>query len=178
MDITVNRSTVLTAAAAVCLVLTACGADPEDTADAADPSPEASREISRALLFEAETTRGEEFQGQSLDETAAVLWFWSDGCTECVAQAPLVLAAADKHDDIDFFGIAGRGELDELLDFEMTHGLDALPNIVDEHGLIWAGFGVISPPTLVFVHPDGTHSTVPGTMTEHELEVAIAEELR
>ncbi|GAA1094565.1 protein disulfide oxidoreductase [Nocardiopsis metallicus] len=177
MGITVNRSPVLTAVAAVCLVLTACGADPEDTADAAAPSPEASQEISRALLFEAETTRGEAFEGRSLAETTALLWFWSDGCAECVSQAPLVVAAADRHDDIDFFGLAGRGEPDDLLEFEMTHGLDALPNIVDEHGLIWAGFGVISPPTLVFVRPDGTHSTVPGSMTEHELELAIDEEL-
>ncbi|WP_017579288.1 thioredoxin domain-containing protein [Nocardiopsis valliformis] len=64
----------------------------------------------------------------------------------------------------------------------MTHGFDALSNIVDEHGLIWAGFGVTSPPTLVFVRPDGTHSTAPGSgsgsMTKYELELAIDDELR
>lgn len=178
MGITVNRSTVLTAAIAVGLALTACGSDPEDTVDAARPAPEASHEISRSLLFQAETTQGEEFDGESLDQTTVVLWFWSTGCDECVPQVPLVLAAAANHDDIEFHGVAGRGEPDELLDFEMTHGIDAMTNIVDENGLIWAGFGVISPPTLVFVRPDGTHTTAPGAMTEHELEIAISEELR
>lgn len=178
MGITVNRSTVLTAATVVSLALTACGSDPEDTVNAAGPTPEASEEPNRALLFQAETTRGEEFDGESLDQTTAVLWFWSTGCDECVPQAPLILAAAANHDDIGFHGVAGRGEPDELLDFEMTHGLDAMPNIVDEDGLIWSGFGVISPPTLVFVRPDGTHTTAPGTMNEHELEIAISEELR
>lgn len=177
MGITVIRPTVLTAATAVCLALTACGSDPGDTVSAATPSVEASHEVNPALVFQTRTTRGEEFDGESLDRETAVLWFWSTGCDECVPQVPLVLAAADNHDDIAFHGMAGRGGAEELLDFEMTHGLDAMTNVVDENGLIWAGFGVISPPTLVFVRPDGTHTTVPGTMTEHELEVAISQEL-
>ncbi|WP_239647971.1 thioredoxin domain-containing protein [Nocardiopsis ganjiahuensis] len=167
----------LTATMAVGLALTACGSDPEDTANAVTPAPEASEEINRALSFQAETTWGEEFDGESLDQVSAVLWFWSADCVECVPQAPLVLAAADNHDDIEFHGVAGRGEPDDLLDFEMTHGLDAMTNVIDADGLIWAGFGVISPPTLVFISPDGTHTTVPGAMTEHELEIAISEEL-
>jgi hypothetical protein len=177
MGITVNRVTVSFAAIAVGIALTACGNEPEETADAASPTPEASEEISRSLLFQAETTQGEQFDGASLDQTTAVLWFWSTDCDECVAQVPLVLAAANNHEDIEFHGVTGRDEPDELLEFEMTHGIDAMTNIVDEDGLIWAGFGVISPPSLVFVRPDGTHTAVPGTMTEHELEIAISDEL-
>ncbi len=177
MGITVNRSTVLTATIAVSLVLSACGSDPEDTTNAVAPATEAPPETNPALDFEAETTWGEAFDGESLDQESAVLWFWSTDCDECVRQAPQVLAAAANHSDITFHGVAGRDELEQLQDFEMTHGLDAMTSINDADGLIWAGFGVISPPTMAFIRPDGTHTTVSGAMTEHELEVAISEEL-
>ncbi|MGH8775288.1 MAG: TlpA disulfide reductase family protein [Jiangellaceae bacterium] len=51
------------------------------------------------LTFTATTVDGEQFAGSSLAGRPAVLWFWAPWCPTCVAEAPDVLAVADRHGD-------------------------------------------------------------------------------
>ncbi|MBR8741023.1 redoxin domain-containing protein [Nocardiopsis sp. MG754419] len=175
MGATVNRVTLTIAALA--LVLSACGSEPEETVDALESDVEESPEIHRALRFSAPTTDGGEFDGETLADSTTVLWFWTAECSECVGQASVVSAADRAHDGVDFHGVVGRSDEEAVTSFEAAQGIDDMTNVIDEHGTIWGGFEVISPPSFVFLRPDGTHTTVPGAMTGDELNAAIAEEL-
>ena len=175
MGATVKSLTLISTVLA--LVLSACGAEPEDAVGMVESETEATPEVHRALRFTAQTTDGDEFDGETLAEATAVLWFWTPECDECADQAPVVSDANQTHDDVDFHGVAGRSSDEEVLAFESLHGIDDMINLIDEYGTIWGGFEVISPPSFVFLRPDGTHTTVPGAMTDTDLDSAIEEEL-
>ncbi|SIO86062.1 thioredoxin family protein [Nocardiopsis sp. JB363] len=175
MGATMNRVTLTTAA--LTLALSACGSEPEDTVDTIESDAETTPEVHRALSFTATTTDGAEFEGESLAESDAVLWFWTADCEECVGQASVVSAADRAHEDIDFHGVVGRSDEEAALLFEAAHGIDDMTNLVDEFGTVWGGFEVISPPSFVFLRSDGTHTTVPGAMNVEELNAAMEDEL-
>lgn len=175
MGATVKSVALITTA--LTLAISACGAEPEDAVSAIESETEATPETHRALRFTTQTTDGEEFDGESLAEATTVLWFWTPECDECVDQASVVSAANQAHEGIDFHGVAGRSSEEEVLAFEALHGIDGMVNLIDEYGSIWGGFEVISPPSFVFLRPDGTHTTVPGAMAGADLDAAVEEEL-
>ncbi|MET9795082.1 thioredoxin family protein [Nocardiopsis alba] len=177
MGATASRGTLMTIAATLSLTLTACASEPEDAASPAQAETEPSPEVHRALRFQAQTTDGEQFDGETLADATAVLWFWTPDCGECSGLASVVAATDQAYENIDFHGVAGRAELEEIQAFEAQNGLEDMTTLVDEYGTIWGGFEVISPPSFVFLRSDGTHTTVSGAMTVSELDETIAQEL-
>lgn len=176
---TLYRSLSAAAVAAV-LGLAACTASgPEPGAGAAEPAAGdtgdagdgAARSPVPVLGFEAPTLDGPEFAGASLEGEAAVLWFWAPWCTVCRGEAPGVAAAAERHAGrVDFLGVAGRGEVEDMRAFTADTGTGQMRHLVDEDGAIWSGFGVVGQPSFAFLRPDGTFETVAGVLSEDELD--------
>jgi thiol-disulfide isomerase/thioredoxin len=179
------RFSLTAAAMAVALGLSACSTtgSEEGTGGGSTEVPEsgtgqgrdgAAGETSEALAFVARTVDGEEFTGASLEGEPAVLWFWAPWCTVCRGEASGVVDAAERHaGDVEFLGVAGLGEVDDMRAFVSETGTGDLTHIVDEDGTIWSGFGVVSQPAFAFVHSDGTVETVSGTLTDSDLDAYV-----
>nr|WP_232831986.1 redoxin domain-containing protein [Nocardiopsis sp. FIRDI 009] len=142
------------------------------------PSPDPEREAGSAFAFETRTLDGDEFAGEELRGEPVVLWFWAPWCVVCRSEAPGVLEAADRFDGrVEFVGVAGRGEVDAMRRFAADTSTDGLTHIVDDDGGIWSGFGVSSQPAFAFLRPDGTFTTVTGTLTEDDLDDHVRTEV-
>lgn len=173
---TIPRVSVVAAALVAALGLAACStpdAQPEVGADTG------STEQARALpSFEAPTLDGEEFAASALEGEPAVLWFWAPWCIVCRSEAGSVTEAADRFDgQVEFIGVAGRGEVDDMRAFTADTGTDHLTHVVDEDGRIWSDFGVVSQPAFAFVHSDGTFETVAGTLSDEDLDARVRQSL-
>ncbi|MBB4929594.1 thiol-disulfide isomerase/thioredoxin [Lipingzhangella halophila] len=173
----------LAAAAAVLLALSACGGDGGGSEEAAEP-PAAdgdsgdSESTGTGLDFETRTVDGDDFEGASLQGEPAVLWFWAPWCTVCRGEAEDVANVAARYEgEVEFYGVAGRGEVDAMREFVSDTGMEQMTHIVDEDGGIWSGFDVTGQPSFSFVRPHGTHLTVSGTLAEEEIDGYIADEL-
>ncbi|KOX16487.1 redoxin domain-containing protein [Nocardiopsis sp. NRRL B-16309] len=170
------RTTAVAAALAAALGLAACStpdAQPEAGADTG------TTEQAQVLpTFEAPTLDGEEFTASALEGEPAVLWFWAPWCTICRSEASSVTEAAERHDgQVEFIGVAGRGEVADMRAFTDDTGTDHLTHIVDEDGRIWSDFGVVSQPAFAFVRPDGTFETVAGTLSDEDLDARVDDTL-
>lgn len=72
-------------------------------------------------------------------------------------------------------GIAGRDDLDAVLNFIDVREVGAFPHIVDESGDIWSEFDVRSQPSFVFVNDDGSVSDPTRSLTQSEIEERLDE---
>ncbi|WP_397222303.1 redoxin domain-containing protein [Nocardiopsis lambiniae] len=177
-------------AAATALVaalgLAACSA-PEPEPESA-PEPEAStveqtrpetetgsETVESALpAFDAQTLDGQGLASTALAGEPLVLWFWAPWCSVCRGEASGIAEAAERYDgQVDFIGVAGLGEVQDMHAFTTDTGTDHMTHIVDEDGTIWSDFGVVGQPAFAFVNPDGTFETVAGTLTEDDLDAHV-----
>ena len=72
-------------------------------------------------------------------------------------------------------GVAGRDDLDPILDFIDFQGVGAFPHIVDETGDIWARYDVRNQPSFVFIDDDGTIVETTGSLDEESLNTRMRE---
>lgn len=123
-----------------------------------------------SLAFTAPDLSGEDFDAASLEGQPAVLWFWAPWCTVCRAEAPDVVAAAAAFDgEVEVIGVAGRGEVDEMVGFVDDTGTGGLRHLVDGDGSIWTSFEVVSQPAFAFVGAGGEIEVVSGALGEDGL---------
>lgn len=187
-------SALLATCAAGVLFLTACGADAEDEADvavgaedsaadeAADTEGDAedgaeggAAEVPAELEFAADTVDGGSVEGAAYVGEPTVFWFWAPWCTICRGEAPTVRDTAASYDgSVEFVGVAGLGEVDQMQGFVADTGLDGMDHVVDEDGSIWEGFGVASQPAWAFVDADGGVEVVAGSLAEDDLDSRVA----
>lgn len=78
---------------------------------------------------------------------------------------------------MQIIGVAGRSDLDEMLNFVNDLGVDRFPHIFDEDGSVWSDYGVLSQPAFVFINDDGETSLHTGALGRDELTNRV-EELR
>nr|WP_040692314.1 redoxin domain-containing protein [Nocardiopsis lucentensis] len=163
---------------ATALGLTACAATESEPGPGTTAEGEPEREAGSAFDFETRTLDGDALGGEELRGEPVVLWFWAPWCVVCRSEAPGVLEAADRFDgQVEFVGVAGRGEVDEMQRFTADTSTDGLTHIVDEDGAVWSGFGVASQPAFAFLRPDGTFTTVTGTLAEDDLDDRVRTEV-
>lgn len=172
----------LAAAAAVVLTLSGCGNGGEGAEQAQPTEEDAEGDTGgvagTALDFETTTVAGADFEGAELAGEPAVMWFWAPWCTVCRGEAEDVANVAARYDgEVEFYGVAGRGEADAMREFVSDTGMEQMTHIVDEDGSIWSGFDVTGQPSFSFLRPHGTHLTVSGTLTEEDIDGYIADEL-
>jgi thiol-disulfide isomerase/thioredoxin len=119
---------------------------------------------------------GGSFDLTTLGEGPVVVWFWAPWCPNCRAMAPdLAAVAAEYGDRVDFVGVAGRGERDEMDEFVSSTGSDGLVHVVDDDGSAWAAFGVVSQPALALVGADGSVELVSGVQRRDALNERLAD---
>jgi hypothetical protein len=70
---------------------------------------------------------------------------------------------------VSFLGIPALDGDDAMLAFVERHGLERMPQAVDDDGDLWARFRVRVQPAWVFVAPDGTTQTVLGALYDEAL---------
>ncbi len=172
----------LTLAAAVALVVTGCGGGAAPATDGAGPAPgsaasqdagsAAASQIAQATAsLEASTLGGGQFDFAGLDGTPTVLWFWAPWCTICRAEAPEVVATAQRlAGDVTLIGVPGRGPEGDMERFVSDTGTDGFAHVVDADGSIWSAFGVVGQPSFAFIDAAGDVEVVNGALTGEQLE--------
>jgi hypothetical protein len=70
---------------------------------------------------------------------------------------------------VSFLGIAALDGDDAMSAFVDRHGLEDMPQAVDDDGELWRRFGVRAQPAWVFVAPDGSSETVLGALYDDAL---------
>lgn len=174
------------AAAAAALVaalgLVACSSpeaaapsEPEAPAVGQTEAGSGAEEAESALpAFDAQTLDGEAIASTALAGEPAVLWFWAPWCSICRGEAGGIAEAAERYEgQVDFIGVAGLGEVEDMRAFASDTGTDHMTHIVDEDGGIWSDFGVVGQPAFAFVNADGTFETVPGTLSDDDLDARV-----
>lgn len=70
----------------------------------------------------------------------------------------------EYRDDVTFVGVAGRDDLSAINEFIETLDVGAFEHAVDDDGSLWAGYGITTQPSFVFINDDGTTSTHVGAL--------------
>jgi thiol-disulfide isomerase/thioredoxin len=165
------------------VLLAACGgasasseplaaAEPADAAaDGGAPSAaDASAAAAFTQVFAAATTIDQPFDGASLADTDAVVWFWAPWCTVCRAEAPDVNKIVERYGDrVTFVGVGGRGAIDEMQGFIDDTETVGLPHVADLDGAIWQAFGVYAQPAFAFIDDSGDIEVFIGGLGEDAL---------
>ena len=128
-----------------------------------------------ALAFRATTVDGTAFAGAELAGKKTVLWFWAPWCTVCArAAAGVKDAATALGPDVRVVGVAGLStDAADMRRFVDRGGLQALTNLADTTGDLYARFGITQQDTFVLIGPDGTVSRHPAYSQDVDL-VALA----
>jgi hypothetical protein len=66
--------------------------------------------------------------------------------------------------DVTFVGVAGRDDLDPIVDFIEEYGVDDFSHIIDETGEIWQNFRIVSQPSFIFLDANGESETHLGAL--------------
>lgn len=72
-----------------------------------------------------------------------------------------------------FIGVAWAGSAESMNDFIARHGL-TFPSVDDQAGAVFASFGVAGQPAWVFLDDTGDGTRVLGSLSDSQLEAAIA----
>ncbi len=179
----VSRSAFL--AAAVGLVLAACGGGNRDSAigprssevpssaalptsapeTTAQPAGSGEASVIPAALIGATTINGDPFDANILAGRPTVAWFWAPWCVICRGEAPDVADIAARYEGkVNFVGIAGRGETPAMRDFVSDTGTEGITHLDDSSGDIWASYEIYAQPAYAFITDDGRLETYVGSL--------------
>jgi thiol-disulfide isomerase/thioredoxin len=130
--------------------LAGCGAA------AAEPRVAAAAPVSDTLAFTGTTLDGAAFDARTLAGKPTLLWFWAPWCATCAGQASSVNdLEAEYGDRLAIVGIAGMGKNKEMHEFVADLGVDAVPNLDDEAGVLWKRFGITEQSWFVLIDRSG-----------------------
>ncbi|UBU18302.1 redoxin domain-containing protein [Nonomuraea gerenzanensis] len=145
---------------------------PSPASEAAAPSE---ANVPDVLRFSATTLDGQKFDGASLAGKPVVFWFWAPWCPKCQSEAPAVKAAAKKHADVAFVGVAGLDSPAAMKDFVRRTGTGGFVQLSDEKGAVWTRLEVSQQSTFVFMKPDGSTTKASGPLGSEDLERHVAD---
>ena len=143
---------ILTLAATLVLLLTACGTQ-EAPPRASGPEVIGTGKVAD-LAFTATTVDGSPFDGSSLAGKPAVLWFWAPWCPTCRAQSANLSRLAEKY--AGELAVVGVGGLDsaEAIE-ELAAGIPNVTHLVDDRGEVWKHFRVTAQSTYTVIGAEG-----------------------
>lgn len=142
----------IVALAGVILTLAGCG----ETTSSSQPASETpvGTGTSADYDFTATTLDGDTFDGASLRDKPAVLWFWSPWCPTCRAQSGAVSRLAQKYKaDVAVIGVGGLDDEPAIRDLATT--IPHVTHLVDDEGVVWKHFGVTDQSTYTVIGADG-----------------------
>lgn len=131
--------------------------------------------------IEGETLRGEPVALDDFADQVVVLNVWGSWCAPCRSEAPELVAAAERLDDVQFLGINVRdhGQRERALAFMRSYDVP-YPSIYDPDGSTLLGLRprATSIPSTVVVDTEGrVAATVLGEVTESTL-VGIVQDVQ
>ena len=156
---------ILALAAAVSLVLAACGPAAGDPAGIA-PLPEASPNEISAIL--------------ATGDRPVVLNVWASWCIPCRSEAPLLRRAHEElGEEVRFIGVDVRDSQDDARAFIAEFGIDGFEHYFDRAGAIPAALAGVGVPLTYFFSSDGTLVRLHhGVIDERTLALEIDEIVR
>ncbi len=136
-----------------------------------DATPGSTSESTSGLNFTATTLDGKDLDTAAfIGKRPVVFWIWAPWCPECNKEAPDVQAAFAKYaNNVQFIGVAGRDNQDEMHKFTERHGLTSMTHVVSEDGSLWSRLGVPGQPSWVFVNKDSAVQRNIGAMQKDAL---------
>lgn len=128
-----------------------------------------------------ETLDGEPLSTADYSGQVIVLNVWGSWCAPCRAEAPALMAAAEKLPDVQFIGVNTR-DLDRAPAQAFVRAFDvAYPNLYDPDGSLLLGFGQVPPKaipsTLVIDEAGRVAARMLGEVTTATL-VGVVEDVR
>ena len=81
----------------------------------------------------------------------------------------MAAVAAEYAGEVNFLGIAGRGEVDAMERFLVETGVSNVTHVNDAGGDIWTAFGVPTQPAFAFIDDDGSVQLVVGRQGQESL---------
>jgi thiol-disulfide isomerase/thioredoxin len=109
-----------------------------------------------------------------LKGTPVVVNVWASWCTPCVAEAPLLKAAALKNPDIQFLGVDIQDSRSGATGFLISHGVP-YPSLFDPAGAIRTDLGSIGQPVTAFYDAQGNQvAKVDGQIGADQLAAELA----
>ena len=73
-------------------------------------------------------------------------------------------------DEVDFIGVAGRNDLNDIQRFITSFSVEGFPHVYDSDGTIWTRYGVSSQPAWVFINRNGKSQRIFGMLGKTALE--------
>ncbi len=151
---------------AATVLLGGCGTPGSTTASAAGTT-------TASLDFTATELDAGTFDGEQLEGTPTVLWFWAPWCATCRAQAGPVADLAQEYEGrVDVVGVGGLSPTADIEEF--ARGVEGPTHLVDEEGAVWRHFDVTAQSTYVVLDADST-IVGEGYLEDDELAAQVAE---
>jgi len=69
--------------------------------------------------------------------------------------------------------VASRSDSDAIRSFVDDYWVSGFEHIIDEGGVVWSKYGVVSQPSFTFINDDGTIETRVGSMGPERLTEAV-----
>ncbi len=79
--------------------------------------------------------------------------------------------------EVDFIGVAGRNDLNDIQAFITSFAVEGFPHVYDSDGAIWTSYGVSSQPAWVFIDVNGELQRIFGMLGKTALEEKIQQML-
>lgn len=100
--------------------------------------------------LDGELVRLEEFRGQPV-----FLNFWATWCQPCIAEHPVLQAAAQRYEGrVQFLGVVYHDEIEKIEAFVNAKG-EWGPTLLDLEGSVAVAYGVYGAPETFFIDADG-----------------------
>ncbi len=126
--------------------------------------------------FSLATLDGQTLSSQELAGRPVLVNFWASWCIPaCVDEHPVLLDAADRHEELAMVGILYQDRPEDAARFLARYGDGGWPNLIDARGSTAIDFGVTGPPETFLVDSDGVvRARHVGPLTQQALADLLA----
>lgn len=144
---TARRRAACSVAAALAVLLSACGAEPEPAGDSALP---------RVNVLDLRSGAPVELASLTPARRPVVLWMWGPGCAICRSEATAVDRFARRHRDrIEVIGLGSHGSPESAPRFVREHDMRSMRVLWDQKSVAWAELAVPAEPVTVVLDAQG-----------------------
>lgn len=112
---------------------------------------------------------------QQMSGTPVVVNVWAAWCVPCTDEAPLLVAAAREHPEVQFLGVDFKDSRGGAVRWLAEHGVN-YPSLFDPAGAILTDLAGVGPPMTVFYDAQGVQrAKVPGLLSRSALDDGLAQ---
>ena len=128
------------------------------------------------ISTEVQAVDGSTISVSDFNGVPTAMWFWSPNWGQCRAEAAAVAELNRTfQDNIQFIGVASRGDLSQVKEFIERYAVTDLPHIFDDQGDIWRQYRISSQPAWVFIDANGNQERVIGALGDTEIRTKLTD---